>query len=123
MKIAYKTKTTNSRRTSRGPAPCRGPAVEKHCLRGTENIYPSFFQLFEKYFEKKLASCVLEKVHLFRKRYIKLIIHEFVFSDFSGDEFLYKPWSQLYFPCKRLMIFNTVSSVSSKQTFRFGITF
>jgi len=41
VKIALKTKMTNSRRTSRaarynwcqGPVPGRGPAVQKHCLR------------------------------------------------------------------------------------------
>jgi len=27
---------TNSRRTSRGPVPGRGPAVEKHCTKGVK---------------------------------------------------------------------------------------
>ena len=33
MKITWKTKMTNSRRTSRGPVPGRGPAVKKHCCK------------------------------------------------------------------------------------------
>jgi hypothetical protein len=44
-------------------------------LRGTEYLYPTFFQLFKKYFEMTLARRFLEKVHLFKKCFIKLIIN------------------------------------------------
>jgi len=42
MKNAQKTKMTNSRRTSRGPVPGRGPAVEKHCFIHPQSM--SFLQ-------------------------------------------------------------------------------
>ena len=61
-------------------------------ILGIEYLYPSFFEMFKKYFEVTLACCVFEKVHLLKKCFIKLIIHEFVSSDYSGDEFIYKPW-------------------------------
>ena len=83
-------------------------------LRGTEYLYPSFFQLFKKYIEATLVRCVCEKVHLFMKYFIKLIIRKFVFSDFSGDEVVYNTWNQLYFPYKQLKIFNNIPSVFAK---------
>jgi len=67
-------------------------------LRGIEYFTPVPLNCSKKYFEMTLARCVFEKVHLFKKCLIQLIIHEFVSSDFSGDEFLHKPRSQLYFP-------------------------
>jgi hypothetical protein len=63
-------------------------------LRGIEYLYSGFFQLFKKYFEMTLARCVFEKV---QGMLLKLIIHEFVSSDFSGDEVLYKALEPIIF--------------------------
>jgi hypothetical protein len=52
MKNYYKTEMTNSRRTSRGPGPGRGPAVEKHWL-----IVSNLFQCI-------IISAVIKHVQL-----------------------------------------------------------
>jgi len=39
LSVLNLTKMTNSRRTSRGLVPGRGPAVEEHCFRQTEQTY------------------------------------------------------------------------------------